>query len=280
MEKLNQHVYMGDKNEGIGLLYTKSGGFIDVGHVRDQADWTMYLYSQILAIRNGGEFVTKLAYEAGKKSLVINTNDQLDSADCLLLAGKIAFDISLWHELSTWYGASAVPLISERFSSFSVEDVYSNLLGVFIGMEAIKSDRPYNDAMTSMLYQTLDSLGAVTTESETYLALEAVQGSWWNRDARLPSSKVTIQRDMEVHTIVRPWLIPDGGFGFFTPRILNVPKTTSKGESLADYYNLTIDLNYKFPLEEIFPDRQGRIVSEGDFETILLHIEQDFKKPK
>ena len=275
MAELNQHKYMGDKNEGIGLLYTNKGGFIDVGHVRDQADWTKFLYAQILA-NQGGEFVTKLAYEAGKKSLIIDTKIELDSADCLLLAGRIAFDISLWHELSTWYGASAVPLISERFSSFSVEDVYSNLLGVNVGMEALKSKLPYNEAMTEILNQTLEGLGAVKGKTDTYLALEAVQGVWWTRDKRLPSNKVTLERDMEVLTSVRPWLVPEGGFGLFAPRILTVPKTTSKGELLTDYYNLNIDLNHKFPVEEIFPERENRIISEEDFGVILMQIEAEF----
>jgi hypothetical protein len=280
IEKLNGHKYMGDKNEGIGLIYTTEGGFIDLGHLRDQADWTKYLYTLILTNKEDGEFVKKLAYEAGKKSLVINANSDLDTADCLLLAGKIAFDISLWHELSTWYGASSVPLISEQFSSFSVEDVYSNLLGVYIGMEALKSCLPYDEAMTAILYETLNDLGAVEAEADTYLALEAVQGTWWTRAKRLPSSGVTIERDMEVHTIVRPWLVPDPRFGSLEPKVLAVPKTTSKGELLTDYYSLNIDLNHKFPVEEIFPERENRIITEEDFGAILIRIEEDFKRLK
>lgn len=280
MEKLNEHKYMGDKNEGIGLLYAKKGGFIDLGHVRDQADWTKYLYSLILANREDGEFVQKLAYEGGKKSLTVDASSDLDSADCLLLSAKIAYDISLWHEMSTWFGASALPLIPEQFSSFSVEDVYSNLLGIYIGMEALKSSLPYDDAMTAILYQTLDSLDAVAEETDTYLALEAVRESWWTRDKRLPRNGVIIERDLDVQTDVRPWLVPDSTFGFFEPKILTVPKTTAKGELLTDYYNLNIDLNYKFPVKEIFPERDNRIISEEDFNTILIRIEEDFKKLK
>lgn len=277
MEKLYDHKYMGDKNEGIGLLYTKRAGFIDVGHVRDQADWTKYLYSLILTNRKDGAFVQKLAYEGGKKSLSVDVPNELDSLDCLLLAAKITFDLSLWHELSTWFGASALPMVPERFSSFSVEDVYSNLLGVYIGMEAIQSDLSYNQAMTKILYETLDDLGAVHEESDTYLALEAVRGTWWTREKRLPNSKVIIERDMEVHTDVRPWLVPEKTFGFFEPHILTIPKTATDGELLTDYYSLTIDLNHKFPVKEIFPERDSHSITQDDFEAMLIQVEKEFK---
>lgn len=278
MEQLNGHKYMGDKEEGNGVIYTKKGGFIDIGHLRDQADWTNYLYSLILNNRINGAFIKKLGKEGGSKTLYLDTNSDLDSIDCLLLAGKIAFDLSLWHELSTWFGASEIPMMPERYSSFSVEDVYSNLLGVHIGIEALQSKLPYNEAMTTILYKTLDSLGAVGTEAETYQALEAVRNVWWTNEKRLPSSKVIIERDTEVSDYSRPWLIPDSTFGHFEPHILYIPRTSSKGLLLTNYYDLKIDLNYKFPVKEMFPERETRLITQDDFRLMLERVSQDLQK--
>ncbi|MDP3432015.1 MAG: DUF4056 domain-containing protein [Bacteroidota bacterium] len=51
---------------------------------------------------------------------------KLTDNDLVNLAGKIAYDLSVWHEIATWFGASTIPFVPERYSSFSVEDVYSN----------------------------------------------------------------------------------------------------------------------------------------------------------
>jgi hypothetical protein len=125
IDDLGEHHYMGDKSEGTGTIYTNKGGFIDLGHVRDQIDWTRYLYTTVLNSRGKGEVILPLRKEAGRKTLYLNVPAQFSNSDCILLAGKITYDLSLWHEISTWFGASAVPLLPEKFSSFSVEDVYS-----------------------------------------------------------------------------------------------------------------------------------------------------------
>ncbi|OWA85706.1 hypothetical protein BV377_29140, partial [Klebsiella pneumoniae] len=43
------------------------------------------------------------------------------------LAGHLAFEIALWHEIAQWYGFQSVPGFSEEISAFSPEDLYSNL---------------------------------------------------------------------------------------------------------------------------------------------------------
>lgn len=277
IDRLGEHNYMGDSMEGNGLIYTKNGGFIDIGHLRDVADWTAYLYSFILINRDKGEVEQHLAYEGGKKNLMIKINDELDSMECLFLAGKIAYDLSLWHELSTWFGASTVPMVPERYSSFSVEDVYSNLLGVLIGIDALKSDLPYNAAMTKLLLTTLDSLDAVRMEEDTYAALEAVRDKWWTNAKRLPSRKVLLERDTEVFSLVHPWIVPDSISSKTKPLILEVPKTTPNGKSLTDYYRLSIDLNHKFPVREIFPERENRLITQDDFGILLNWVANDLE---
>ncbi len=50
----NDHLYSGVANliglsgENNGIVYTLRGGFIDTAHVRDTADMTVYIFSQLL----------------------------------------------------------------------------------------------------------------------------------------------------------------------------------------------------------------------------------------
>ena len=160
---IGNHTYLGSKEEANGIIYTKRGGFIDIGHVRDIADWTAYLASVILTeqSKEGGEIIINLGIEGGRKTLTINASKDLDRLSVFQLAGRIAYDLSLWHEISTWFGASYIPLMPERYSSFSPEDLYSNLLGVHLAIHALESDLEYEEAMTQLLKSKLDELESV-----------------------------------------------------------------------------------------------------------------------
>jgi hypothetical protein len=279
-DQLGAHHFLGSKTEGNGLIYSLRGGFIDIGHLRDVADWTAYLYSIILHNLENENAEIKLAYEGGKKILSLSFNSELDSLDCLLLAGKIAYDLSYWHELSTWFGASAVPMLPERYSTLSVEDIYSNHLGVHVGMLAVQSDLSYNEAMTNIIDSVLINLGAVKTEEDTYAALESVRNIWWTNEKRLPNQKVLIARETETYTQSKPWLIPDLIYGHQDPVILTIPERTSKGNSLTDYYQLSIDLNHKFPVKQLFPEKDNRLITQDDFGVLLNRIAFDLTIPE
>jgi len=277
IEELGEHRYMGHKKEGTGTIYTRRGGFIDIGHLRDQIDWTRYLYTTILNSRGKGEVVLPLRNEAGRKTLYLNVPAQFDTDDCILLAGKIAYDFSLWHEISTWFGASTIPLVPEKFSSFSVEDVYSNLLGIHVGMKTLHSKPPFNAAATKNIASILDSLAVVQTAKETYDAYDAVHDLWYTRKKRMPRTDVTLKRDLDVLTSSRPWLIPNQTTRSDSPVILEVPLSNAKGKLLADFYQFTIDLNRRFPVEEIFPGHESSLINQDDFGALLNRITDDLQ---
>jgi len=277
IDDLGEHRYMGDKSEGTGTIYTDKGGFIDMAHLRDQIDWTRYLYTAILDSRGKEEVILRLRNEAGRKTLYLNVPAQLDTGDCILLAGKITYDLSLWHEISTWFGASSLAIIPEKFSSFSVEDVYSNLLGVHVGMKTLRSKLPFNAAATKIIVATLDSLAVVKTAKETYEAYDAVNTKWYTNKKRLPRTNVTLKRDPDVLSSSRPWIVPDGTSNSRNPIILKVPLLSTKGELLTDFYQFTIDLNHRFPVEEIFPSRQNRLIDQSDFGVLLNRITSDIQ---
>jgi hypothetical protein len=275
LEELGAHKYLGQPGEGNGIIYTRRGGFIDIGHLRDQADWTAYLYSVLLNQQENGCINLDLGREGGEKHLHISLNGNLSNDDLLRLAGRIAYDLSVWHEIATWFRVSYIPMIPERYSSFSVEDGYSNLLGVTLGIEALKSDLPYEKAMDQLIKTKLDELKVVKTEEETYNAMEAVQGSWWTREKALPSGKILKVRQTKLYSTVEPMLVP----GWSTPEEkaeeLYVPELTQAGEPLTSFYELEIKLGHKFPYRQLFHDEHNRIITQENFDTLINRVTQE-----
>jgi len=302
VEKLGTHHYLGDPEEGNGIIYSQRGGFVDIGHLRDIADWTAYLYSKILMSQENGESKLKLGHEGGLKTLSLNIPPNLNATDAATIAGRIAYDLSVWHEIATWFGASTVPLLPERYSSFSIEDAYSNLLGARLGIEAIKSNLPYEEAMTKLILETLQNLEAVDSETDTYAAMEVVRDIWWTRDKKLPSRKVLLHRQLNVYPEVAPLLISaievESGTNLELNNyplvasllnsideeelstVLEVPNQVSNGKSLTDFYTLNFRLNLKFPYKKLFPERNTRGITQKDFQTLLDYIQQDLERPK
>jgi Protein of unknown function (DUF4056) len=267
---LGSHQYLGNEEEGNGIIYTRRGGFIDMGHLRDQADWTAYLYAYIMLHKERGLAIRKLGYEGGTKNLTVLAPTTMCAEDVMLLAGKIAYDLSVWHEIATWFGASYIPLLPERFSSFSVEDAYSNLLGVHLGIAALQSDLPYEEAMTKLIYETLESLDAVSSQQDTHDAMEAVHNIWWTRNKSLPSKNILLYRQLDIYPQVSPLLVPGWECDSKVPP-LAVPLYTSEQVALNEYYHLEFKLNIRFPYRALFPIRKGRWVTSDDF---VLLIEQ------
>ena len=278
LEKIGTHHYLGDPSEENGIIYTRRGGFIDMGHLRDQIDWMAYLYTQLNEYKSKGNLSVVLGREGGEKTLNVQIPSNLTNTDLVLLAGKIAYDLSVWHEIATWFGASTIPFVPERYSSFSIEDAYSNLLGVTIGIQALQSELPYEEAVTGMIAKTLKNLDAVSNEAETFLAMEAVRNVWWTRDKRLPSSRVLLQRQLKVYPCLHPWLVPGWASLNQESSELNVPEFASTGETLNSFYQLQFRLNFKFPFHKMFPERKERNITQNDFERLLAQVATELNK--
>lgn len=272
LEKIGPHHYLGDANEENGIIYSRIGGFIDMAHLRDQSDWTAYLYTQILENKEKRSLSIVLGREGGEKTLNVAIPSNFNNLDMIHMAGKIAYDLSVWHEIATWFGASTIPFVPERYSSFSIEDPYSNLLGVTIGIQALQSELPYEQAVTQIIKKYLKNLDAVSNEAETYLAMEAVRDIWWTRDKKLPSSKVLLQRQLQVYPCLKPWLVPGWNSENQTTSELVVPEMTSNGQSLNQFYQLEFKLNYKFPFRKMFPERKERNITQNDFDRLLAEV--------
>ena len=76
------------------------------------------------------------------------------------LAQWLAYQLSIWHEIATWYGFASMAEWPEKISAFSPEDLYSNQLGARIAGAIVlaggaRSDTEYNLNMDAWIKQAL-----------------------------------------------------------------------------------------------------------------------------
>jgi hypothetical protein len=275
VEYIGNHHYLGDHSEGNGIIYTRKGGFIDMAHLRDQADWTAYLYHVIQEHKGVNDFEVKLGYEGGPKRLILNVPNDLSDENTIVLAGRIAYDLSVWHEIATWYGVSTVPFLRERFSSFSIEDDYSNLMGVILGIEALKSNMDYCDAMSVFIADKLIELDRVDSISETYDAMEKLLNKWWTRDYRFPQSYVTLKREYSTYSEASPVLVPEMTKAEEDECVLQLPQLSNTNLEIENLYTLQVKLNGKVYSNQYFSKNQKRLVTNRDFLTLINEISQE-----
>jgi len=178
----------GKMKDTVGMVYTCRAGFVDVSHLRDNADWSAHVYfnlkkwlgsgKEILA-RNEGGFKKRAVYfpKLTPEDLSLLTED-----DLALIATSIGFNMALLHEIPTSFNfpvsvPSAV-FTNEKSSAFSVEDAYSNLLGNIIGTQAARSSLPYNQAMTEIINSTITELGS-QAKPQTLETYDISKNDWW-----------------------------------------------------------------------------------------------------
>ncbi|NOH28041.1 DUF4056 domain-containing protein [Vibrio mediterranei] len=191
---------IGKSDEVNGLIFSNKGGFIDTAHVRDTADFTLYLYHSI-KYRDNDDFELALTPELRARRIVFNNLDQLDSAnnEQAKLAGLLAFRLAQWHEIAQWYGLVSVGGFKEYPSAFSPEDLYSNMLGALIAIEIIKINPDITQDAFVVLFpqyfrKHLKMLDA-QDEDITIAQLKKLDGIWWDSSKRLPNKWVVKTRD-------------------------------------------------------------------------------------
>lgn len=207
---------VGLSEEKSGLIYTHRGGFIDIAHVRDTADNTFYLFTQIYA-RLGQDWRLFYSEELGVRRVQLHAFTPPASmveryTIAAWLAGHLAFQLAQWHEIAQWYGFQSVPGFSEEISAFSPEDLYSNLLGARLAINVIlhghgRSVEAYNAAMDKALHKALVQLGAVR-KTETERKFREVDGDWWNSKRRVPDKFLVLNRNYDLSENRFPTPVP------------------------------------------------------------------------
>jgi hypothetical protein len=280
-----------------GLVYTCRGGFIDTAHVRDYADWAIYLVAQIARRAVSGGTI-ELSEEGGRRSIRIEAlpEEALERVGLRRVAASLgqwlAFQLSIWHEIATWYGYASVPGFSERASAFSPEDLYSNALGaklmlaVVYGRDA-RSEHVFNRAIDRWFEQALAMLGAVPRELGQEIA-ESLDGLWWDSTRRLPDPQLVKRRNLEIASPVRPWLAPESALsedlrmrlaavcGADREAIALTSAFAGGGYTFGDFVRLEIEVDEQIAKHEPFLTR-GRSLTQADFPAIVDAIREQVR---
>jgi len=191
-DALGKHSSRFGLGEGAGILYTLRGGSLDIDHVRGAADITKVAHDRAYStlLKKGKGFSLSPAFERFSNNIEFQYPDYWDKirkedrekiakAVSLKMGQYVGFNSTLYHELTTWYGGHFLLIEAEFNSSFSWDDLYSNLIGTRLAVEAIKDkSRSYNEAMTLLLEKELHKLGVVS-KSEARRITKTVRGKWY-----------------------------------------------------------------------------------------------------
>ncbi len=273
--------------ETYGLAYTCRGGFVDVAHVSDFADWTAYLS---LRIRRADPEAAPIVLpcDAGTAHLTLHALAPADAekslARSLALAQRIAYQLSVVHEITSWYDVSTFSAISEKVSAFSPEDNYSNLLGTYVGREAALSTLPYDESVTAAIRAALTRLGAVSI-ADSRAAFESTDGAWWDRTKILPDPNVTKRRNLEWGPErVAPWRVagPPASCAESAKApalVLEVPSVDPvSGAPLASLYDLELHMDRaRLPKGFPFP-RESDVLTPADLPALIESVRAEIHR--
>lgn len=264
----------GLSSENNGILYTARGGFIDTAHVRDTADMTVYIFSQLLP-RLGQAFTLDLESELAQRRLVFTAfTPPTDPAErytlAAWLAAHLAYQVAEWHEIAQWYGFESVPGFSEGVSAFSPEDLYSNLLGARLAVSLILdgqtvSQGVYNAAMGTALTQALMHLGA-QPPAMTRFHFDMLDGRWWNSQRRVPEKYLVLHRNFQMGDNRLPTRVPGEQSA---PQRLTLPHRW-QGVNLADLGQLQLWPGVS--MKQLPPP--ARYYTAEDFPTLAASAQQ------
>jgi hypothetical protein len=282
---LNRHIY-GDPfayplREKSGLIYTCRGGFVDLGHARDWADWTGFLAFRAKSMLAAGGTLslspeTTRSSRSSRRVRFIAQGTAPSDQVCILLAQRIAYEMAIWHEIITWFPASG-----QRYSAFSPEDNYSNLLGTYMGADALRNSKPFEDAVVDAIQAWLTTL-RVRSSTETGQAFTAVQGRWWQNTWNPVADDAILRRHFDALGTVTPWLVPSfspcrGGTAF----PLAVPATGPGGEVLSSLYSLELGVTGALPRAALAVTASGSTgpITPNDFSSLIAFIRAEAKLP-
>lgn len=280
-------------NENNGLVYTCRGGFIDLAHVRDNADLTLFLSLRLARVLPLGTTIDLPSDGAERRVVVKSLPEGLLQRYgrwyiASTLAEWIAYHMSIWHEIVTWYGYENIKGFSERESSFSPEDLYSNVLGIRLAAGIIRdrtarSREEYDLAMDVWIQEALRRLDAVP-KKQGKQAIKSVDGLWWDSKKAVPDFLLVLRRNLEIKLPQEPWLVTEAAKDSAQKSALDVmcaspapPLKLDIAERIGDHKLADlISIEYTFkswtPENFPYPDPNTKVVTPAHFPEIIEAI--------
>ncbi|MCX5643878.1 MAG: DUF4056 domain-containing protein [Phycisphaerae bacterium] len=222
-QDLGTHGYYYSPWEKDGIAYTCRGGHIDIAHLRIATDWTAYpatrtyrhlmkhdsVFSYKLAVDRSRDYV-QFSYPPDWDSLSEAQRSRIAQEMALAVGPYLAYKMTTWHEILTWFGFKCVGLPTEFPSAFSWEDSFSNLLGTVIAVRALQDrEHSYEEAVKIALDEEMAKLG-IQPASVSNQASESVKGTWSTGDFTMLLTIMKRNFDIGLgNGMVTPSLIPN-----------------------------------------------------------------------
>ena len=281
-------------DENNGLVYTCRGGFVDTAHVRDNADNTLALSDAVARRMDSGgtlevppQGATMRVRLRAIPAETIERHGRMRLA--VALAQWLAYQLSIWHEIATWYGFASLAEWPEKISAFSPEDLYSNQLGARIAGAIVlaggaRSDTEYNLNMDAWIAQALKRLRVVSL-GDAQAAAMALDGAWWDSARRIPDWMLVQRRRMDTGPVLSPWTLAVGSAGAKgtvkplaacqdagPPLDLHVADGWN-GTPFRDLATLEFEVGNALAAEGFpFPRAGSRLVTQDDFPAVIAVI--------
>ena len=242
--RLDQHIFQNkDLNkEGNGLVYTCKSGYIDLTHLRDNADWTLESFRAVKKYLGTGKSLT-VSKEGATRKLILNKSDieDLSREDKIIIAANIAYENSVWHEIATGFRFVSF----QHMSAFSPEDNFSNYLGTHIAKEVLKKGIPFNTGITNEIEQFLIDNENYASGEEVLDSLALLKGVVWKYSGVMTD---LIIRNPKAYGKIRSFRTPDyrmlgcSAKSFRSGNSISVESTLSNGKEASDYFDLKVNL--------------------------------------
>jgi len=217
-DKLGEHSYGFNPFEKNGIVYTCKAGHIDITHLRCNADDTKYHIEKTknLLLKNKKSYTFSPGWESSKhkieftypkdwKNLTENEKENIANKISLEAGPYIAYNANIWHEILTWFGTHFAGFEPEFNSAFSWEDIYSNLLGTKLAVEAVQSEHGYNKGMTLAINRKLKELDVQSKKTAIY-ASKKMRGKWYK--GLILVDMIKRNMDIGLDGYVTPVLVP------------------------------------------------------------------------
>jgi hypothetical protein len=290
MKGLGRHNYDSFIGEGNGIVYTCRGGHIDITHLRIGADNTCNVINKIqkslinnekgfsfsLQVDKSTNYIT-WGYPDNWSALKSEEKQKIAKEMSYQLAPYLVFTATSWHEMLTWYGFKCMAIVPEDASGFSWEDSYSNLLGCYLAVDAVKdAEHSYSEAMTILLEKKMQELG-IQSAHNARKAAESMRGKWFTGNLWVVMKKRNFDVGLD-DGFVSPSLVPGlSECPDAKPALLPAPNPDVS----------RLGFSYKHEIEPhewekgkllriVYPDGKGKRVEPlKHFPILLAHLEQE-----
>jgi hypothetical protein len=184
--------------DALGELYTRKLGFVDLGHARETADVTLWVLTQLQQHPSRGSTIDLFS---GTATLLRDVPPDRR----LGLARQLAYVDSVEHEIATF----GVDLPGADNSSFSPEDLPSNLFGTMVAAAAFRADGGSDAAITQQFTTMLTAAGAQPEAVARQVQQAAANRGWWGPP---PAGTSWVNSPLRKRNFTaNPWLIDEAG---------------------------------------------------------------------